>query len=136
MPVPSTQLGMGARPFGGGTSFRVWAPFARAVHVAGDFNAWSPSAHPLATESGGYWSVDVPTAVAGHQYLYVIENGTSDPLWKNDPYAKATVNSNGKSLIVDSSYAWGNQNGYGMAPWDELVLYEIHAGTFNDQPGG
>jgi 1,4-alpha-glucan branching enzyme len=27
------------------TTFRVWAPFATSVSVAGDFNGWSATAH-------------------------------------------------------------------------------------------
>lgn len=129
---------MGARPVPNGASFRVWAPFATAVHVAGDFNAWSETAHPLAREShGAYWSADVPNAAAGQQYLYVIRSGTGELLWKNDPYACETVHSDGNSVIVDMRFAWSAQeSNYGMPSWDELVLYEIHAGTFNDQAGG
>ena len=35
---PSKQDGMGAIPYEGGTSFRVWAPHADGVSVAGTFN--------------------------------------------------------------------------------------------------
>lgn len=34
----SLRTGMGAIPFDGGTSFRVWAPFAASVSVTGTFN--------------------------------------------------------------------------------------------------
>ncbi|MBV8674691.1 MAG: hypothetical protein JOZ33_14765, partial [Acidobacteriaceae bacterium] len=60
--VPSTQKGMGPIPYDGGVAFRVWAPFAPSVLVAGDFNGWSKTANPLASEGNGYWSVDVPGA--------------------------------------------------------------------------
>ena len=33
---------LGAHPGDGGTSFAVWAPHARAVHVIGDFAGWGP----------------------------------------------------------------------------------------------
>src|SRR5688500_6665713 len=62
MPQPSAHPGMGARPIPAGTSFRVWAPFASNVSVAGEFNAWDTGKHELASEGNGYWSVDVPGA--------------------------------------------------------------------------
>jgi 1,4-alpha-glucan branching enzyme len=84
----------------------------------------------------GLLSADVRAAAAGHQYFYMLKPAFGDDLWKNDPYALEIVNSDGNSVIVDRSFAWGPHVGYGMPPWDELVLYEIHAGTFNDDPGG
>src|SRR5436309_15311382 len=36
----SVHSGMGANPFEGGVAFRVWAPFADKVCVAGTFNDW------------------------------------------------------------------------------------------------
>jgi 1,4-alpha-glucan branching enzyme len=136
MSQPSQYSGMGARLYPGGASFRVWAPFAGEIHVAGDFNNWSQTDHALVHEGAGYWSVDVPNAFPEQQYLYVILNEASEKLWKNDPYALATTNSNGHSVIVDTAFSWPAADDYGMPAWDELVFYEIHAGTFNDQPGG
>jgi len=125
---------MGARNYSGGVSFRLWAPFAESVHVVGDFNAWNVSAHSLTPEGQGYWSVDVPGAELGQQYKYVIHNG--DLMWKNDPYAREVVNSSGNSVVAKGAFDWGDQRGYHMPPWHELVIYEAHAGTFNDAPGG
>jgi len=63
---------MGAYLYEGGTSFRVWAPFASRVFVAGDFNEWSTTSDPLVSENNGCWSVDVPGAVVGNQYKFAI----------------------------------------------------------------
>src|SRR5258708_31235867 len=68
----STQLGMGAMPFGGGTGFRVWTPFAMSVAVAGTFNGWSPANGPLTSEGNGYWSTDIPNAKIDAQYKFVL----------------------------------------------------------------
>ena len=57
-PQPSPHPGMGAVLYGGGVSFRVWAPHASAVFVAGDFDGWRFDRHPLAAEGNGYWSAE------------------------------------------------------------------------------
>lgn len=51
----STRPFMGATAFDTGVTFRVWAPFAGGVAVAGTFNAWSKTVNPLFAEGGGYW---------------------------------------------------------------------------------
>ena len=130
MPVPSNRPGMGARfqPGTNATSFRVWAPFAESVAVAGSFNNWSATADPLASEGGGYWSCDITSARAGDEYRFVI-NGNH---WRIDPRALAVTNSVGNGLIVDDSYAW--QHSFQGPPWNEMVVYEMHTRTFPDDP--
>lgn len=127
--APSSRPGMGSIPFTGGATFRVWAPNATSVAVAGTFNSWSATANPLASESGGNWSVDVGSAVVGDEYQYVID-GT---LWRIDPWAKQVTNSVGNGIITDDSYAFGS---FTTPAWNEMIIYEMHVGTFNDAPGG
>lgn len=133
-PQPATHPGMGAIPHDEGTTFRVWAPFATQVAVIGNFNDWAEDSHPLAEEGNGYWSADVPEAKPGDKYRYFIINGE----WQRsriDPYAKDVTGSNGKGVIVDGEFDWGESH-FQMPPWNELVIYEMHIGTFNDLPGG
>jgi 1,4-alpha-glucan branching enzyme len=131
---PSTHPGMGSIPYPGGTAFRVWAPFGAQVFVTGTFNHWSESSHPLAAEGNGYWSVDVPEAKPGDEYRYVILNG-ANKLKRIDPYAKDVTNSVGNAVIVDPAFDWAQDN-YRIPDWKGMVIYEMHIGTFNDQPGG
>jgi 1,4-alpha-glucan branching enzyme len=131
----SQRPGMGATPGEGVTTFRVWAPFAAGVAVAGGFNGWSHSATLLASEGNGYWSADVATAKLDDQYKYLVTNPTLPaPLWKNDPYAKSMTNSAGNSIIASTDYAWQAQN-YSTPPWNEMVIYELHVGSFLFDPG-
>ena len=135
---PSVRPGMGAIPYESGTTFRVWTPFANQVFVAGKFNNWSDSTHPLTNEGNGFWSADIedikPSAIDAtsdlQEYKYVIRNG-GQILWKNDPYARDVTNSNGNSVVVDTNYNW--QNNFSMPTWNELILYQMHVGTFFDQ---
>jgi len=134
--LPSAQSGMGAKPFHGnsGTTFRVWAPNAVSVHVAGQFNDWNSQNIPLQSEGKGIWSFDVRGAVPGNQYKYVIRRG-SQTFWRSDPYEEHVVNSVGNSIIFNDDFEW-TEDGYQMPAWNSLVIYQMHIGTFNDQPGG
>lgn len=140
-PAPSTHPGMGSEPYSGGvlgesgTTFRVWAPNADSVHVAGTFNGWSATESPLAYEGAGHWSLDVRGVGAGAEYKYVIRNG-SQTLWKSDARSRELTASNGNSIVVDpNAFDWGTTP-YSTPAWDELVIYEMHVGTFFDSPGG
>ncbi len=125
---------MGATPYPGGVTFRVWAPFADAVYVAGEFNNWQPPANPLALDAAGYWSVDVEGAAPGQQYKFVIARG-GEYLWRIDPYARQVTNSAGNGIVADAAFEWGDPVFY-APPWHELVIYEVHAGSFNDPAAG
>ncbi len=128
--VPSSNPGMGSQVVNGNTTFRVWAPNATSVSVAGSFNGWSTTANPLASEAGGNWSVDVAGDLDGETYKYVID-GT---LWKNDPHARDVTNSVGESIVVnDPPYVWSS---FTTPGWTDMVIYQMHTGTYNDVPGG
>jgi 1,4-alpha-glucan branching enzyme len=133
-PQVASVPGMGAIVQQDRVSFRVWAPHAREVAVAGDFNGWSRSKTPLAREGNGFWSVDVPDARPGQEYRYLIRYGETE-LWRLDPYARALTNSAGNSIIVDPAFAWGDGD-FQMPSWNELVIYEMHVGSFHvTEPG-
>lgn len=132
--VRSPRPGMGATPYAGGTTFRVWAPFAQSVHVAGTFNGWSGTAAPLQREPAGHWSLDVRRARPGQEYKFVLRNGTQT-LWRIDPRARQVTSSVGNGVIVDDAFDWGSAP-YRTPNWNELVIYQLHVGTFNDAPGG
>jgi 1,4-alpha-glucan branching enzyme len=134
--VPSPHGGMGAVLHAQGTTFRVWAPNAAGVSVAGSINEWSADANPLAHDGGGYWSADLPGVKAGDEYKFVIHRHEGGPLWRIDPYARDVTTSVGNSVVVDPSFDWGDDGGYRTPAWNEAVIYELHAGTFNDHPGG
>lgn len=133
-PQPSLHPGMGAVVRDGVTTFRVWAPHADQVYVSGSFNGWATDTHPLAAEEDGYWSLDVSGPAPGDEYRYLIQNGEQH-LWRIDPYARAVTSSIGNGIICRPAPDEGPAT-FQIAPWNELVLYELHVGTFNDRPGG
>jgi 1,4-alpha-glucan branching enzyme len=129
----SPHPGMGAVLVADGVSFRVWAPHADAVFVAGTFNDWSPEANPLSPDGDGYWSTFRPGIGAGERYKFRIVNGELD-LWRNDPYARELTNSVGEAVVHDAAFDWGDDD-YRSPAWHELIIYELHAGTFNVPEG-
>jgi 1,4-alpha-glucan branching enzyme len=130
----STQLGMGALPFDGGMGFRVWTPFASSVAVAGSFNGWNPANGALAAEGKGYWSTDIPNAKIGDEYKFVLTSPFRTGLfWKNDPYVRSMTNSIGNGIIADPSYVFQSTE-YSTPAWNEMVIYELHVGSFLFNP--
>lgn len=61
--------------------FRLDAPDASSVHLAGDFTSWEPS-YELHESQPGVWTVVVPLQAGVHDYAFVIdgERWTPDPL--------------------------------------------------------
>ena len=129
--------GMGAIPLERGVAFRVWAPHAGAVSVAGSFNDFDGSRHPLRAEENGCWYTEAETAKAGDEYKFEITNG-EQKLSRIDPYARQVTNSVGNGVIYRDDFDWEDDN-FRLPPWNELVIYELHIGTFarsdDGQPG-
>ncbi len=112
----------------GGVSFRVWAPNATTVRLAGTFNGWSTSADPLARDvvETNCWSIFRSNVTAGAQYKFVV-NGS---LWKLDPWSRELAYSSGSanSVLRNPARAW---QPFTRPHEAETVLYELHVGTFN-----
>lgn len=123
------QTGMGALPHASGVAFRVWAPHASAVYVTGTFNEWSPESNLMANEGAGYWYADIATAKIGDEYRYRIVNGDRTFL-RIDPYARQVTSSIGNSVVHDPHFDWEDDN-FHLPAINELVIYEMHLGTFN-----
>ena len=133
---PSARPSMGSTLRASGATFRVWAPNADNVAVAGSFNSWSRQANPLVDEGNGYWSADIDGVQPGDGYKYAIgyQSTVLNP-WRPDPYGQAMASSVGDTLVYDPDFDWGSSS-FEMPGWDELVLYELHVGTYSDEQGG
>jgi 1,4-alpha-glucan branching enzyme len=125
---------MGAIPHDSGVAFRVWAPHADAVYVTGSFNGWSPDAHPMAGEGNGYWYADIPAAAIGNEYRYRLVSGDRQ-LVRIDPYARQVTSSVGNAVVADPHFDWAGDD-FHLPAVNELVIYEMHLGTFHDKEDG
>lgn len=123
------SAGMGAVINDGVTTFRVWAPNADKIFVTGDFNDWNETNFQLESEHNGYWSGVTNDAKEGQEYKYFIHNG-DNTFFRNDPYAFELTNSNGNTIIRSLDFDWECDD-FEMHNWNNLVIYELHVGTFN-----
>jgi 1,4-alpha-glucan branching enzyme len=57
-----------------------FAPLAREVKVAGDFNGWRPDATPLKNTGAGEWVVRLMLRSGQYEYRFVV-----DGRWTEDP---------------------------------------------------
>jgi 1,4-alpha-glucan branching enzyme len=120
---------MGAVPFDGGVTFRVWAPNAQGVSVTGSFCNWDAAGEPLAGEDSGTWSADVASARPGDEYRLLVRAGEELP--RLDPRARQLTNSVGNAVVYDpAAFDWGAGE-FHIPDWNDLVIYELHVGTFS-----
>ena len=134
----SSRPGWGSIPYAGptgtGVMFRIWAPAATSVSVAGTFNGWNSTAHPLAeeVEAPGVWSADVAAARTNHAYKYVV-NGS---LWRTDPRSRIVDSADNDNSIVapTNAFVWNGDSG-SITNARDLVIYEAHVGTFPEATG-
>ncbi len=126
--TPVRRLPIGAEPQpDGGVHFRVWAPRCREVAV--EIEGLEPAA--LQSEPDGYFSLWSVPARAGMRYRFRLDPGEAalpDPASRSQPEGP-----HGPSEIVDpGDFAWNDHTWRGV-PREQLILYEMHVGTFTPQ---
>ncbi len=124
---------------GESTSYRVWAPNAKSVAVIGSFNGWRPRRTDYLTldPATGIWSGTIPRTRPRGAYQFLI----NDKLVRRDPYARAVSEDQTQSLHYDrKAFNWSGARPP-RYPLEDLILYQIHMGTFHvprpdgDNPG-
>ena len=72
------------------------APLAKAVSLVGDFNQWSPSAHPMKQMPDKAWFLAVELKHGHHRYAFLV-----DGILTLDPRAQGiTRNDNGECVSL------------------------------------
>ena len=126
-----------------GYVFRVWAPNAKSVHVAGSFNGWDTAALPMTRTAGGIFEAFTPDARELDEYKYYIEAQDGRFLWKADPYGFYTA------ALPETSSRIYRLEGY---PWQDgayrrgqarrkimqnpVNIYEVHLGSWRRKEDG
>jgi maltooligosyltrehalose trehalohydrolase len=119
---------VGAIPVAGGVRFRVWAPAAVQVEVE-VYGQREPARHRLERDGEGYHSGVVQGMGAGVRYLYRLDGDSVYP----DPASRFQPDGvHGPSEVVNTgAYRWTDEGWPGLDP-DDLVIYELHVGTFTE----
>lgn len=123
-------------PFGatiepGGVRFRLWAPDVKTVDLCLD-GPMGERVHPMTGGADGWFETLCEEAHAGSRYLYRLPSGQKVP----DPASRFQPDDvHGASEVIDPcAFEWTDTTWTGR-PWDEAVIYELHAGTFTRQGG-
>jgi malto-oligosyltrehalose trehalohydrolase len=106
---------------GQGVEFRLWAP----AHERVDLRLSGSAAQPMQRDADGWHSLVVRDVVAGARYSFVLGDGAELP----DPASRFQPDDvhGASELVADhprSSSGWRGR------AWAELVIYELHIGTF------
>ncbi|MBI4347721.1 MAG: hypothetical protein HY553_12760 [Elusimicrobia bacterium] len=75
--------------------FKLRAPNAKQVLLAGDFNQWRPETLPLEKASGGFWHTLLPLPPGRYSYLFQV-----DGAWTPDPEATQGGSFEGKDASL------------------------------------
>jgi maltooligosyltrehalose trehalohydrolase len=117
-------------PFGaeflenGETRFALWAPAAETVDLV-----LEDGVRPMHREEDGAFALTTEAA-PGTRYRYRLDGGEEVP----DPASRYQPEDvHGASQLVDpGSFVW--RDGYWKGrPWEEVVLYELHVGSFSPE---
>ena len=121
---------MGANLMADGATFRVWAPHARSVHVLGDFNNHRRHDASLLTRDDlGHWRGFILGVRDRQRYMFYVVGEGSEGL-KRDPYARELETPfPSECLIRKPDFPWC-ETGYVTPRFHELVIYQLHVGTF------
>ena len=124
-----------------GTSFAVWAPSARRVSVAGDFNSWDGRLHAMRRMGTGIWELFVPDVGEGALYKYEVKTPEGLPALKSDPCGRAMeLRPNTASKVTVRKYeftdqAWMADRAARSLHARPMSIYEVHLGSWRRVPG-
>lgn len=111
-----------------GCSFSVWAPEKKSMllHIVSPIDMKAP----MAKDEDGCFSVKIAEVPAGAGYFFMPDGEKDYP----DPASHFQPEGvHGASSVVDhSSFRW-NDNAWKGIPAADLILYEMHVGTFTPE---
>ena len=64
----------------GSVEFAFYRPGAHAVHLAADFNRWSPQMHALVRDERGWWRLTLRLAPGEYRFKYLVDGH----IWEAD----------------------------------------------------
>ncbi|MDP9244963.1 MAG: 1,4-alpha-glucan branching protein GlgB [Chloroflexota bacterium] len=127
-----------------GVAFAVWAPAARGVRVAGDFDLWNGLIFPMRSlGASGVWELFVPEIGPGELYKYEVLGADGVLRSKGDPVGFATeLRPQTASRVWDlTGYEWHDEAWMTDRAERDLYrspmsVYEVHLGSWMRHPDG
>lgn len=122
MKIGSNYLGKGR------CEFVVWAPFREEVdvHIVSDKN----QIIPMVKDEWGYFKVIAEQINPGTLYYYKLQGEQERP----DPASHSQPNDvHGPSEVIDHSQMKWTDRGWTGVPLEEMIIYELHVGTFTPE---
>lgn len=123
-------------PFGarlnsrGGAEFTLWAPAARQVVLHHGASAGGPmAATPAQSRPDGWWHAEIPQATGATRYQWQVNDGPRVP----DPASRSNPGGPHEASEVTDPHHFDWQVPWQGLPWSDVVLYELHVGTFTPQ---
>ncbi|MTH54394.1 1,4-alpha-glucan branching enzyme [Bacillus mangrovi] len=127
-----------------GIQFTVWAPHAKQVRIAGEFNQWKGGGHSLEkVSSEGIWSGFFTDVKPGDVYKYEIITRNGSRMLKADPFAYyAELKPDTASIVTElDGYQWNDQK------WQKkkkarntyqkpLSIYELNLASWKKKEDG
>jgi len=126
-----------------GFVFRVWAPNAAKVYVAGDFNGWSEKNPMEKITEQGIWEAFVPELPEFTPYKYILKDQQGNRFFKADPYgfhSELRPATGSKTFTLDN-YMWQDEEWQKekkkRVPYQEAMnIYEVHFGSWRKYQDG
>jgi 1,4-alpha-glucan branching enzyme len=85
--------------------FKIKAPDASKVYLAGEFNSWSETDMPMTKQANGEWTASIALKPGSYQYKFII-----DDQWTSDPDNSERVDDgyNGFNSVIQIPDSNGN----------------------------
>lgn len=124
--------------------FAVWAPNAKSVKVAGDFNDWTGEGKDLAMiETTGIWYGVFDDLKDGTFYKYAVEAQDGEIYLRADPYAvRDEMRPGNASVLYEmNNYKWSDKRYINSREKRNILnmpmnIYEVHAGSWKIHDDG
>ncbi|WP_373533280.1 malto-oligosyltrehalose trehalohydrolase [Vampirovibrio sp.] len=117
-------------PNGEGVQFRLWAPSAQTVDLMLLNASGKHTIIPMQAEPNGWYTVEAAEAGHGSRYQFRINDTLNVP----DPASRYQPEDvHGPSEVVDLKQLSQKDIHWKGRPWEEVVLYELHVGTFTPE---
>lgn len=126
-----------------GYTFRVWAPNAQNVWLAGDFNQWGESLPMSFDAESGIWEIFSELPQEGQLYKYLVQRADGSKVFKFDPYAIHFEERPGNAAVLhtieDKKWRdglWRGRKKRSNHFKRPLNIYEVHASSWKHHEDG